>query len=271
MEKKTFRIVAVTSVAVFLALGLSFCGQNLDSFCVWGIVSGNNPPQPPALPRGPATGEVGMEYTYCTSATDPDGDYIYYLFDWDDGTWLGWEGPFASGDEVCGSHRWSERRRYEVRVLARDSRGAKGEWSDPLSISVIIQEKPEMLDQPVGPTSGEPGMQYTYSISPASDGDHLSYWIEWGDGTNSGWVGPGKSGDEITDSHVWNEEGTYEIQIKAKDIHGAESEWSEPLRVSILSHNLPESAESGSWVLVPLILGILFVVIGYIVLVRRKS
>jgi hypothetical protein len=32
-------------------------------------------------------------------------------------------------------------------------------------------------------------------------------------------------------SHAWNASGKYEIRVKAKDILGAESDWSDPLSV----------------------------------------
>ena len=32
---------------------------------------------------------------------------------------------------------------------------------------------------------------------------------------------------------MWDEKGDYEIKVKAKDVHGAESEWSDPLTVTM--------------------------------------
>jgi len=57
--------------------------------------------------------------------------------------------------------------------------------------------------------------------------DNLSYYVEWGDGTNSGWVGPFTSGDEIGLSHVWDETLAYLVRVKAKDEGGLESLWKE--------------------------------------------
>ena len=34
-------------------------------------------------------------------------------------------------------------------------------------------------------------------------------------------------------SHIWGEEGNYEIKVKAKDGFGDESPWSDPLVISI--------------------------------------
>jgi hypothetical protein len=57
--------------------------------------------------------------------------------------------------------------------------------------------------------------------------DSLSYYIDWGDGTDSGWIGPYPSGEWIELSHIWNETKAYWVKAKAKDEHGAESRWKE--------------------------------------------
>ena len=65
------------------------------------------------------------------------------------------------------------------------------------------------------------------------DGDKIFYWCDWGDNTNSGWKGPIDSGQSIELSHKWLETGSYQIRVKTKDIHDAESPWSDPLSISI--------------------------------------
>jgi len=49
------------------------------------------------IPSGPANGKTGVECTYSTSTTDPNNYDLYYLFDWGDGTFSIWLGPYASG------------------------------------------------------------------------------------------------------------------------------------------------------------------------------
>ena len=96
----------------------------------------NNPPNKPSKPSGPTSGKAGTSYTYSTSTTDPDGDQVYYWFDWGDGTNSGWLGPYNSGQTVSASHTWSERGSYEIKVKAKDTNGAESEWSDPLPITM---------------------------------------------------------------------------------------------------------------------------------------
>ncbi|RLF44681.1 MAG: hypothetical protein DRN29_08030, partial [Thermoplasmata archaeon] len=51
------------------------------------------------------------------------------------------------------------------------------------------------------------------------------------------WLGPYKSGEKIVISHSWNRRGSYEVRVKAKDIYGRESEWSDPLPVKMPLYN----------------------------------
>jgi len=95
-----------------------------------------NAPNKPYKPSGPTSGKIGVELSYTTSTTDPDGDPLYYQFDWDDGTTSGWIGPIPSGTQVTGSKNWSKTGTYQVKVVARDDHGALSEWSDPLSVKI---------------------------------------------------------------------------------------------------------------------------------------
>ena len=69
------------------------------------------------------------------------------------------------------------------------------------------------------------------AITP--DGGQIYYKFNWGDGTESEWLGPYNSGDNVEESHTWNSRGSFEIKVKAKDIHGKESVWSDPILISI--------------------------------------
>ena len=97
---------------------------------------GNNPPNKPAKPSGPTNGKTGVTYTYSTTTTDPDGDQIYYLFDWGDGTNSGWLGPYNSSQTVSASHSWNEKGSYQIKVKAKDIYGEESEWSDPLPVTM---------------------------------------------------------------------------------------------------------------------------------------
>ncbi|MBU0498053.1 MAG: hypothetical protein KKC68_06495, partial [Candidatus Thermoplasmatota archaeon] len=99
----------------------------------------NEPPEQPARPEGPSQGRKGETYTYTTYANDPEGQEIYYLFDWGDKTTSTWEGPYNSGEVVSMPHRWlSLQRIFKIRVKAMDSTGIESEWSLPLTVSMSV-------------------------------------------------------------------------------------------------------------------------------------
>jgi outer membrane protein assembly factor BamB len=78
-----------------------------------------------------------------------------------------------------------------------------------------------------GQTNGKPGKSYDYTfVSTDPEAEDIYYAIYWGDGVYSGWLGPYGSGVAITQSHTWDESGTYNISAMAKDIHDFKSNWS---------------------------------------------
>ena len=83
----------------------------------------NQPPNPPSI-DGPPNGRPGIEYTFCVTATDPEGDSLHAKFDWGDGTSSDWLGPFGSGIEVCDSHAWDKVGKFIIEVSVKDDYGA---------------------------------------------------------------------------------------------------------------------------------------------------
>jgi hypothetical protein len=104
---------------------------------------------------------------------------------------------------------------------------------------------PNKPGTPSGTSSGSAGSTYSYSTSTTDmEGDDIYYWFDWGDNTNSGWVGPYSSGETAKKSHSWSY-GSYTIKVKAKDSNGEQSEWSgyksismPKIKVSVLLKNL---------------------------------
>jgi len=93
---------------------------------------------------------------------------------------------------------------------------------------------PNKPERPSGVTSGKAGVEYTYETTAIdTDGDQIYYWFDWDDGSNSGWIGLYDSGQIVAASHEWTSQGSYQIKVKAKDVNGAESHWSDPLSISM--------------------------------------
>ena len=96
----------------------------------------NHTPNIPSVPSGVSRGAPGISYSFSSTATDPDGDNIYYLFDWGDGqsNYTGW---LASGQQGSLSHSWSAPGTYLVKVAACDALGEVSGWSETLSVLIV--------------------------------------------------------------------------------------------------------------------------------------
>jgi subtilisin family serine protease len=76
-----------------------------------------------------------------------------------------------------------------------------------------------------GETKGDVQTLYDYTIQTTDPELHeVKYQIDWGDNTTI-ITGLSGSGEEIVVSHTWDTKGTYNIQVKAIDKYGAESDW----------------------------------------------
>lgn len=96
--------------------------------------------------------------------------------------------------------------------------------------------KPEI---PTGPSSGRTNREYVFStFTTDPDGHQVRYQFDWGDSNFSDWFGPYESGEEINVTHAWTKKGDFEIKVKARDIFGLESVWSDPLIVSMPKNKL---------------------------------
>ncbi|UCB59365.1 MAG: hypothetical protein JSV67_03480 [Thermoplasmatales archaeon] len=102
----------------------------------------NSQPIKPIKPSGVMQGKTSTEYEYSTHSIDPNGDDLYYLFDWGDNTNSGWIGPFDSGQDCFASKIWIEKGTYNIRVKAKDIYDLESEWSD--SLSVIMPKSKEI-------------------------------------------------------------------------------------------------------------------------------
>lgn len=94
------------------------------------------PPNKPMTPSGPTNGKIGVECTYSTSSTDPNNYDLYYLFDWGDGTYSNWLGPYPSGETCEAKYTWGKSGSYMIKVKAKNSNEVQSQWSDPLPITM---------------------------------------------------------------------------------------------------------------------------------------
>lgn len=100
------------------------------------IPTHNEPPNTPEKPTGRGSGKPGVSYLYSTQSTDPEGQQLWYRWDWGDGNFSEWIGPITSGETTTVTHSWAQQGTYQVRVKCRDTFNEESNWSEPLSVTM---------------------------------------------------------------------------------------------------------------------------------------
>lgn len=161
-----------------------------------------------------------------------------------------WSGPWIDMGQVLGTAEFdlanvSVESAQFVKIVD-DNDGSATEQNPGVDIDavqhlvheIIPPNNPPSTPEINGTTKGKVGTQLTYKfVSIDPDGDDVYYYIFWGDGNYSGWLGPYNSSVEISVNYSWSEMGTYTIKAKAKDVHGNESSW------ATLEVKIPRSRE----------------------------
>ncbi len=202
----------------------------LNKSSIWQFTttnSVNTPPNTPSKPIGPIFGIIKIAYNYSSLTTDEDNDNISYGWDWNGDlivdSWSNW---FLSGNECNISYSWKEPGIYQLRVKAKDIHYSESNWSEPLTVTINIENHNPDIPKIDGPKTGRTGKSYKYTFyATDQDMDNLYYYIEWDDGTNTGWIGPYEHNNNVSVNHVWSNRGTYTIRCKVKDTYEEESEW----------------------------------------------
>jgi len=87
-----------------------------------------------------------------------------------------------------------------------------------------------------GPSDGTANETYTYLLQTVDpEDDQVYFYVDWGDGQTTEWIGPYYADEEISLNHSWDESGRYTIKAQAKDINGQLSGW------ATLQVNMPKS------------------------------
>ena len=204
----------------------------LTSGPVWNFTTGSEPNDPPyspsnsSPPDGATNVSVGANLSWTGGDPDENDTVVYDVYlEANDPTpdiKVSDDQSENTYDPVTleyGTH-------YYWQIVAKDNHGAVTQG--PVWNFTTEEELNTPPDKPTitGPTSGTIGISYDYTfVTTDPNGDNITYYIEWDDSDTTGWLGPYESDEEITKSHSWSEEGTYNIRVKAKDPHGAESDW----------------------------------------------
>ena len=164
---------------------------------------------------GPYSGKVNEVITLSGNV---EGGISPYIYSWD----LDYDETYdAEGESI--EHKWKKPGTYNVALLVSDSFGQTSYAETTVTITKNNAPNTPMIS---GTTSGTAGNTYSYTIYATDpEGDNVNYYVDWGDGSNSGWDGPYNSGESATLSHKWDDTKTYTIKVKAKDASGEESNW----------------------------------------------
>jgi hypothetical protein len=172
-----------------------------------------------------------------TDASSPILKIYVYLSDDNGVTW----NRIAQIFEDISEYHWDTTKvpdgRYVLKVVVEDRDHLLAfDTTDIFTIANAPQQNnpPIKPERPSGPSQGKPDVEKSFTSSTIDpDEDQVFYFWDWGDGTNSGWLGPYNSGEICAASHTWDEKGTYEIKVKAKDSSDKESDWSDPLPITM--------------------------------------
>jgi hypothetical protein len=74
-----------------------------------------------------------------------------------------------------------------------------------------------------GPRLGRSGIDYNYKFKINDpDGNDFLFFVDWGDGSSTDWIGPYESEVFVILNHTWPKNGTYKIRVLAKDFNETE-------------------------------------------------
>ena len=148
---------------------------------------------------------------------DPNGYITLYEWDWDN------DGVYEETSPApTTTHLWSDPGSYLVTLRVTNNIGQTATVTKIISIGNQPPNPPSIT----GPAEGKIKVAFDYHFTAIDpEDDAVYYFIDWGDATNSSWIGPYQSETTIIQSHTWATKGTYTIKTKAKDIYGNESDW----------------------------------------------
>lgn len=191
--------------------------------------------KPVIVDHTPSVAHAGDPFTFNVTVTDNNfvsGVWVEYWFD--DNAHVNATMTNVGGtqwEKTIAVNLTSVTLRYIISAI-----DGSGNWQHTGTNVVPIgpDYPPETPQRPTGSASGKIHIQYTYNTTTTDpNNDQVYYKWSWGDGNISDWLGPFTSGELASAQHIWNTRGSYEIKVKAKDEHGLESDWSDPLPITM--------------------------------------
>jgi PKD repeat protein len=175
---------------------------------------------PVAKITGQSQGQANQEMTFDGSDSfDHEGSLVSYEWDFGDG---------AATTGVTVSHTYVSQGIYQVTLTVTDNTGNTD--NQTMWVYIDTDNQPPQTPSLLGTQNGKNDTSYNYTfwaIDP--NGDDVYYYLNWGDdywfGGAVGWIGPFKSGEQVTLQKTFEEKGNYTVRVKAKDRYDAKGDW----------------------------------------------
>ncbi len=168
----------------------------------------NDPPGSLAIAKDIASPTAGEVVTFTGTAVDPEGDELYYSWDFGDGS------DIATGDVV--EHQFPADGGYTVTLMVDDNHyGAPGTRpaTCPELVAVGPNHAPSISVPDFGEVTVKVSQTFTAMASDADPRDELRYTWDWGDDTLSVTTVPYAE-------HTYNWKGSYVVTVYADDLTG---------------------------------------------------
>jgi hypothetical protein len=99
----------------------------------------------------------------------------------------------------------------------------------------VVNTPPDKPATPCGENEGVRGIEMQFSTSTIESNDNRVYFQwNWDDNTYSDWLGPYESEETCYASHSWNDSGSYDIKVRARDEFDLAGGWSDGFDIHIL-------------------------------------
>jgi PKD repeat protein len=176
--------------------------------------------------------QSGTQYFYTAGAVDPEGDQVFYQWDFGDSQ-VGHDysssfGMFNSGTNQTIGHTWTSTGEKQVRVRAIDKwygMDRWGNWSDPLNVSV-------------GPGCGITVGSTTILVNQNVNLSGVNYEFDFGQRENPTWdweFGNGNTSTVQDTSQIYNKTNEYIINLTLVNDTGGNVSYSITINVVNLS------------------------------------
>lgn len=208
-------------------------GTNQTSIIISIQSSSNNPPSAPSI-EGTSFGHMNKTYRYLFRSTDVDNDLLKYIIDWGDGETTENESTSASA-EFQITHQWDTAGRYIISAYAHDGQTRSSNSTHTILIDARAIES-------IG-----------YMTDDNADGIYDTFYDD---------------SDSIQTKISKTDDGLYSIDSDGDGIN----EYTYDIKTGILSSVSGDEAEGGHGMIIfiALIVLVALVIIGSVLLLRRK-